>query len=120
MALVVVGDINVDEMEQKIKANFSKYQNPANERKRVDYDMPNHKETLVSIATDPDATNSSAQFYIKDQDNAKPDVTVDDYQKTIVDQKGVKSFNFDMEAPNIKNINLTVEGIFNKKTGIYR
>ena len=38
MALVVVGDINVDEMEQKIKANFSKYQNPANARKRVDYD----------------------------------------------------------------------------------
>ena len=33
MALVVVGDINVDEMEQKIKANFSKYQNPANARK---------------------------------------------------------------------------------------
>ena len=97
MALVVVGDINVDEMEQKIKANFSKYQNPANERKRVDYDMPNHKETLVSIATDPDATNSSAQFYIKDQDNAKPDVTVDDYQKTIVEQLAATIVNNRLE-----------------------
>ena len=86
MALVVVGDINVDEMEQKIKANFSKYQNPANARKRVDYEVPNHKETLISIATDADATSSSAQFYIKDDGSAKPDVTVNDYQKSIVEQ----------------------------------
>ena len=86
MALVVVGDVNVDEMEQKIKANFSKYQNPANARKRVDYEMPNHKETLISIATDADATSSSAQFYIKDDGSAKPDVTVNDYQKSIVEQ----------------------------------
>ena len=86
MALVVVGDVNVDEMEQKIKANFSKYQNPANARKRVDYDMPNHKETLISIATDADATSSSAQFYIKDDGPAKADVTVNDYQKSIVEQ----------------------------------
>ena len=86
MALVVVGDVNVDEMEQKIKANFSKYQNPANARKRVDYELPNHKETLISIATDADATSSSAQFYIKDDGPAKPDVTVNDYQKSIVEQ----------------------------------
>ena len=86
MALVVVGDVNVDEMEQKIKANFSKYQNPANARKRVNYEMPNHKETLISIATDADATSSSAQFYIKDDGPAKPDVTVNDYQKSIVEQ----------------------------------
>ncbi|MDP1315556.1 hypothetical protein Q8H44_01350 [Acinetobacter lwoffii] len=42
------------------------------------------------------------------------------YQKTILDQKGATSFNFDMEAPDIKNIDLTVNGFFNKETGIYR
>ena len=83
MALVVVGDINVDEMEQKIKANFSKYQNPANARKRVDYEMPNHKETLISIATDADVTRLRRNFYIKDDGPAKPDVTVNDYQKAL-------------------------------------
>ena len=97
MALVVVGDINVDEMEQKIKANFSKYQNPANARKRVDYDMPNHKETLISIATDADATSSSAQFYIKDDGPAKPDVTVNDYQKSIVEQLAAAIVNNRLE-----------------------
>ena len=97
MALVVVGDINVDEMEQKIKANFSKYQNPANARKRVDYEMPNHKETLISIATDADATSSSAQFYIKDDGSAKPDVTVNDYQKSIVEQLAAAIVNNRLE-----------------------
>ena len=97
MALVVVGDINVDEMEQKIKANFSKYQNPANARKRVDYEMPNHKETLISIATDADATSSSAQFYIKDDGPAKPDVTVNDYQKSIVEQLAATIVNNRLE-----------------------
>ena len=42
------------------------------------------------------------------------------YQKTILDQKGAKFFNFDMEAPDIKNIDLTVGGIFDKEKGIYR
>ena len=42
------------------------------------------------------------------------------YQKTIIDQKNAKSFNFDMEAPNIRNIDLTVDGIYDKETGIYR
>ncbi len=97
MALVVVGDVNVDEMEQKIKANFSKYQNPANARKRVDYEMPNHKETLISIATDADATSSSAQFYIKDDGPAKPDVTVNDYQKSIVEQLAATIVNNRLE-----------------------
>jgi len=97
MALVVVGDVNVDEMEQKIKANFSKYQNPVNARKRVDYDMPNHKETLISIATDADATSSSAQFYIKDDGPAKPDVTVNDYQKSIVEQLAATIVNNRLE-----------------------
>ena len=97
MALVVVGDINVDEMEQKIKANFSKYQNPANARKRVDYEMPNHKETLISIATDADATSSSAQFYIKDDGPAKADVTVNDYQKSMVEQLAAAIVNNRLE-----------------------
>jgi zinc protease len=34
MAIVVVGDINVDEVEKKIKDNFSKYKNPAKPKER--------------------------------------------------------------------------------------
>ncbi|SDM26520.1 M16 family metallopeptidase [Chryseobacterium taihuense] len=85
MALVVVGDINVDEIEQKIKANFGKYKNPASPRKRNVFEIPNHKETLVSIESDPDATGSSVQFVMKDTENYTPDLTVEDYNKSILD-----------------------------------
>ncbi len=84
MALVVVGDINVDEVEAKVKANFGKYKNPAKPRERTVFSMPDHKETLVSVETDPDATNSQVQFVMKESGVKKPDVTVADYNKGIV------------------------------------
>ena len=84
MALVVVGDINVDEVEQKVKTNFGKYKNPAKPRERTVYGMPSHKETLVSVETDPDATSSQVQLIMKDDGLKKPLITVADYNKSIV------------------------------------
>ncbi len=85
MALAVVGDINVDEIEKKIKANFSSYKNPASPKPRTVFDLPNHKQTLVSIENDKDATNSMVQFIMKDAGSYKPDVTVADYNESIID-----------------------------------
>ena len=93
MALVVVGDINVDEVEKKIKANFSSYKNPANERARATFDLPNHKETLVAIESDPDATNSRVQFIMKDAGKAEPDVTVPQYNQSIIDNLAATMIN---------------------------
>lgn len=84
MALVVVGDINVDEVEKKIKGNFSSYKNPTNERARQTFDLPNHKETLVAIESDADATISRVQFIMKDAGKAEPDTTVPQYNESIV------------------------------------
>ncbi|WP_407483206.1 M16 family metallopeptidase [Elizabethkingia meningoseptica] len=85
MAIVVVGDINVDEVEQKIKTNFGKYANPKQPRERKVFDLPNHKETLVAIETDPDATSSMVRFIMKDADAYKPDVTVEQYNQSLVE-----------------------------------
>lgn len=85
MAIVVVGDINVDEVEKKVKDNFGKYKNPSKPKERKVFDLPNHKETLVAIETDPDATNSMVQFIMKDADAYKPDVTVEQYNQSIVE-----------------------------------
>ncbi|GEN77148.1 M16 family metallopeptidase [Chryseobacterium hagamense] len=86
MAIVVVGDINVDEVEKKIKENFSKYKNPSKPKERKTFDLPNHKETLVAVETDPDATNSMVQFIIKDADAYQPDVTVEQYNQSLLEQ----------------------------------
>ena len=42
------------------------------------------------------------------------------YTRTIDDQKKFKSFMFDMDAPQINNINLAVNGIYKPSTGIYK
>ncbi|CAA7194050.1 M16 family metallopeptidase [Chryseobacterium potabilaquae] len=85
MAIVVVGDINVDEIEKKIKSNFSKYKNPSKPRERKNFDLPNHKETLVSIETDPDATSSMVQFIMKDAEAYQPDVTIEQYNQSQIE-----------------------------------
>lgn len=64
-AVVVVGDIDVDEMEQKIKKHFAGIQNPANERKREIFDLPDNKEPLISIETDEEATSNTVMFFYK-------------------------------------------------------
>jgi len=93
MAIVVVGDINVDEIEKKIKDNFSKYKNPAKPRERKVFDLPNHKETLVAVETDPDATSSVVQFIMKDSDAYKPDVTVEQYNQSAVENLATTMLN---------------------------
>lgn len=93
MALVVVGDINVDEVEKKIKENFSKYKNPSKPRERKSFDLPNHTETLVAIETDPDATNSMVQFIMKDEGSYTPDVTVEQYNQSLIENLATQMLN---------------------------
>ena len=93
MAIVVVGDINVDEVEKKIKDNFGKYKNPSKPRERKTFDLPNHQETLVAIETDPDATNSMVQFIMKDSDSYKPDVTVEQYNQSLIENLATTMLN---------------------------
>ena len=93
MAIVVVGDINVDEVEKKIKDNFGKYKNPSKPRERKTFDLPNHKETLVAIETDPDATNSMVQFIMKDSDAYQPDVTIEQYNQSLVENIATTMLN---------------------------
>lgn len=85
MAVIVVGDIDINEMEQKIKKHFGPYKNPVNEKPRTQFELPNHKETFISINTDKEQSNSSVQVYYKDLENNKPTVTVGDYKEELID-----------------------------------
>lgn len=65
MAVAIVGDIDVDAMEKKIQASFGKYKAVANPKERKAFDIPNHKETLVKIVRDKEATMPSVQLHYK-------------------------------------------------------
>ena len=86
MAVIVVGDIDVAEMEKKVIAHFSSYENPKNARPRKFYEVPNHKETFVAIESDKEADGSQVRLVYKDYDTAKPIVTVDDYKKRLTER----------------------------------
>jgi len=64
MAIFIVGDIDVNEMENLIKENFSKYSNPQNARKREEYPMPFHDDVLVSVETDKELSFPTVEFTI--------------------------------------------------------
>ena len=84
MSVIVVGDIDVAQMEQKIKDHFSTYQNPKNEKPRKAFDVPNHKETFVCIETDKEASDAGVQLLYKDEGLPKKTVTVNDYRNDLV------------------------------------
>ena len=85
MAVIVVGDIDVAEMEMKIKEHFSKYKNPKNEKPRKMFDVPNHKETLVAIESDKESPYAQVQLLYKDYDEPKPIVTLLDFKKELTE-----------------------------------
>ncbi|MGB7842469.1 MAG: insulinase family protein, partial [Salinimicrobium sp.] len=85
MAVVAVGDLDVTQIEQKIKEHFSNLEPTENPRERKDYGLPNHEETFVAIASDKEAPFTRVQVYYKDRENAKKVTTVTDYRDELVE-----------------------------------
>jgi zinc protease len=83
MAVIVVGDIDPAEIEQKIVAHFSTIENPPDPRTREEYDVPNHEETFVAIESDEEYPYSQVQLMYKDIKPRKDVKTMEDYQKLL-------------------------------------
>jgi len=78
MAVVVVGDINPDLAEEKIKEYFGRIPKPARPHNRVEYTVPENSEPLISVVTDKEASGFNAQIMFK-QPKAKS-ITYRDYR----------------------------------------
>lgn len=82
MAVVVVGDVDVDATEASIKERFSKLKNPENARERESYGFPKHEQTLVSIAKDVEASFTDARvMYKHDHKYVK---NIGDYRRSLI------------------------------------
>lgn len=101
MAVIVVGDIDVAEMEKKIIAHFGKYKNPKNEKERKIYDVPNHKETFVSVESDKEAAFSQVQLLYKDYEQPKDVVTLADFKEYLA--KGLFSTMLNNRLEELQN-----------------
>jgi zinc protease len=76
-AVIVVGDIDVNDIEQKIKQMFGDIPAPASPRKREVFGVPDHTETLSVVAKDKETAFPSIEVLYKKE--PQPETTVGDY-----------------------------------------
>ena len=63
--LVIIGDIDVDKVEQKIKTLFADIPKPTDPAERIYYPVPDNIEPLVGISTDKEATSTQIMVFFK-------------------------------------------------------
>ncbi|MEI6822910.1 MAG: insulinase family protein [Bacteroidota bacterium] len=83
-AVVVVGDVNLDSAEARIKFHFNGIKNPANEKERTVYKLVDNKEPLIAITTDKEATENSVALFYKHPHTVKK--TLGDFKEYLMEQ----------------------------------
>ncbi len=81
-ALIVVGDINVDQIEAQVKQQFASLKNPVHERVRTKYTVPLDGKNHFMAVTDKEMTTTEAEIMIK---HKAPELkTAADYRTALV------------------------------------
>lgn len=83
MAVVVVGDIELEQAEQMVKAHFAQLKNPEPERPRNYATIPARTQSASIVITDKEAPNNELliQYPIEP---AKPETTIADYRNGLI------------------------------------
>lgn len=99
-AIVVVGDINVDEMEKKIRDYFGDIPAAKSARPREMFPVPDHKETMVVVAKDKEAAFPFVQvMFKKDKQEEK---TIGDYGRFVTQQLFTSMLNSRLQEITMK------------------
>lgn len=103
--IIVIGDIDVDHVESKIKAMFADIPKPVNPAERIYYPVPNNVEPLVGITTDKEATSTQLMIFFKhDVMPMKQKATIQgllsDYVSRVSSSMMNARFNEIVEKPN--------------------
>ena len=69
--LIIVGDVDVDAIEARIKEMFADIKAPVNPAPRPRFEIADNEEPIVAIASDPEQTNYQVNIYYKH--DATPD-----------------------------------------------
>lgn len=84
MAVVAVGDFDVAEVEEKIKAHFGKLKNAKKPRTREVVELPARQQSEGLVVTDKEATNAVLQIFYP-YAKSKDATVVGDYRASIVE-----------------------------------
>jgi len=80
-AIAVVGDFDVDLMEQKVKTLFSKIEANENPKERPFFEIPEHEETYFVQATDKEASQIQVVMYTLFPNNDGKEKTLADLRE---------------------------------------
>ena len=78
MAVIAIGDIDMDKMERLIKDHFSDLPKRTDTREVPRFDIPGHDQTRLSVVSDKEATTSSVAILVKR--DRRTERTVADYR----------------------------------------
>lgn len=82
-AVIVVGDVDVNEVESLIKEHFGSIPKPVNPKPRTKYGVPSNNGTNVAIVTDPEQQYNMVQIFYKQP--SIPEASTDmEYRQSIV------------------------------------
>ncbi len=103
-ALIVVGDIDVKEIEKKIKKRFGKLKRPSSPMREIDYSVAENKGLTIAIATDKEASRYSIRYSIRHKGDR--DVTVAKIERNMINSLYFNMlssrFNEERQKPNPK------------------
>jgi zinc protease len=91
MAVIAIGDFDQDKIEKLIEEHFSALPKRDEPRPRNTFAISDHDETLIAIATDPEATESGVSIYFKQPLRAT--LTVGDFRRLMVERLYNRMFN---------------------------
>ena len=103
--IIIVGDIDAEEVEKKVIELFSKIELDPDAAERVYFPVPDNEETIVSIATDKEATSTSLMLFYKheplpDEIKLSQAGLVLDYIKSVTADMINDRFNEITQKPN--------------------
>lgn len=90
-AVAIVGDVDVELVEKKIKDLFSGLEMPENAKERYVAEVPDHKEPRVAIVTDEEASRSMVSIYYKHDAITEKDM--DYYRQTYLHKLYMRMIN---------------------------
>ncbi len=84
-AIAVVGDIDVDEVEAKVKKLFSQIKAVENAKKKPEFKIPSHDETYYVLATDKEAPQIQLNMYILNENKDEKVKDLNDMRESYIE-----------------------------------
>ncbi|MDD3812410.1 MAG: insulinase family protein [Bacteroidales bacterium] len=123
MAVIAVGDLDVDELERRLNSHFAAIPKAEGPLNRIEYDVPDNQEPLVSIVTDPEAGAYQAVVYFKHP--AYEVKSYRDYQRKLFEQiytslltKRLAELSIKPEAP-FTSASASIGSFYSRLTNAY-